>query len=241
MYLNPLDIACYVYCPVLQSKKRTDKITPKLTFLEENIRKAFIEGERNACLKDSLVSPRKLLSAWDKIWWPSISNRKDISMKEAEKLSLKASYLFSDYCKYDLSDWDFPTAGVQVENEIKIGRSIIKTNVDVVKVDLNKDINTVLVNFNRKGLSLRESAMDIAIKTIAYSFYSGRGETITHMSVDVDENKDNVKITTSTFRPESMEAIRKMLYHIERGISSGIRYVNPYMCQECKICQDFIL
>jgi len=242
MYLTPLDIACYIYCPVLQRKGRTDKIATKLTFTEENIRSAFIQGERNACLKDSIVSPRKLLSVWDKIWWPAIGEKGGISMKEANNISLIASSKFADYCKYDISDWMFPTAGVQAQSENYIGQSILKATVDVVKVDLDgKEKNTILINFDRKGLSLREAAMDPAIKATAYAFYSGKGETVTHMAIDLNENKNNIKITTSTFRPKIMEEIRKMLYHVEYGIRSGIYHVNPYKCQECKICQDFIL
>ncbi len=242
MYLDPLDIACYVYCPTLQHKGRTEIIAKKPTFIEENIRKAFIEAERNACLKDSIVTPRKLLSAWDRIWWPAVTAKGGITMKEASQISLVASHKFADYCKYDISGWLFPTAGVEARSEIKIGKSILKAKADIVKVDLDENNrNTVLVNFNRKGLTLRQAAMDPAIKATAYAFYSGKGETITHISVDIDERQNNIKVTTSTFRPEAMEGIRKMLYYVECGISSGIRYTNPYSCQECKVCRDFTL
>jgi len=243
MYLNPLDIACYVYCPVLQQKRKPEIIAPKLTFTEKNLREAFIEAERNACLKDSIVSPRKLLSAWDKIWWPAVAEQGSLSMKEANKISLQASFKFTDYCKYDISDWMFPTAGVEAQSEIRIGQSILQATADIVKVDLNKNnnINTVLINLNRKGLSLKSAATDPAIKAIAYAFYSGRGETITHISIDVSEDQKNIKVTTSTFRPEAMEGIRKMLYHVECGIRSGVYHINPYQCQECNVCQNFIL
>jgi hypothetical protein len=241
MNLNPLDIACYIYCPVLQEKGNTEKVANHLTFLEENLRNAFIDAERNACIKDSIVTPRKLLSSWDKIWWPAVAANGGISMKEANKLSLTASSKFADYCKYDISDWMFPTAGVKAESQIKINRSILKATADVIKVDLNGEKNTILINFNRKNLSLRGAAHDPAIKTIAYAFYSGKGETITHIAIDLDETSNKIKMITSTFRPEDMEGIRKMLYHVESGISSGIPYVNPYMCKECKLCQDFIL
>ena len=240
MYLNPLDIACYIYCPILLQKKRHDKISPRLTFAEQYIRKAFIYGEMNACLKDSVITPRKLLNAWEKVWWPSVTAAGTISIKEAHDISLKASHKFTDYCKYDISDCMFPTAGVEAESDVKIGQSILKATVDVVKVDLNeKNKNTVLVNFNRKGLSLSSAALDPAIRATAYAFYSGKGETITHISVDIDENIKDVKLTTSTFRPEAMEGIRKMLYYVECGISRGAFHANPYPCKECKVCPTF--
>ena len=243
MYLDPLDIACYIYCPILQQKGKKDKIATPLTFVEENIRLAFIEAERNACIKDSIVAPRKLLAAWEKIWWPAITQNKKISIKEAHNISLKASCKFADYCKYDISDWMFPTAGVQAESEVKIRGSVLHATADIVKVDLNKnnEINTVLVNFNRKGLSLRQAATDPAIKATAYAFYSGRGEIITHISIDLDETKNNINVITSIFRPEAMEGIRKMLYYVEYGINAKLDYINSYMCKECKVCQDFIL
>lgn len=242
MYLDPLDIACYIYCPILQVKGRIDVVSKPLTFSEEMIRQTFIEAEKNACLKDSIVAPRKFLAAWERLWWPAVIKKKHISLKRAEEISLIAAHKFADYCKYDISGWAFPTAGTQVESEVRIGQSILRAQTDVVKVDLNKDNrNTVLVNFNRKGLTLRAAAHDPAIKAIAYAFYSGRGEVITHIAIDLNDRQNNINVTTSTFRPEAMEGIRKMLYHVECGIRSGAKHVNPYLCKECKVCQDFIL
>jgi hypothetical protein len=239
MYLDPLDIACYIYCPVLYKKRRSDKIVGKLTVVEENIRQAFIDAEQRACLKDSIVSPKRLLAEWDNLWWPAAASA-GINMTEASKVSLKASSKFADYCKYDISDWMFPTAGVQAESETHINSSILRATTDIVKVDLNGDRNTVLVNFNKRKLSIVEAAYDPAIKATAYAFYSGRGEIITHIAIDIDEKKQNLKLTTSIFRPESMEEIRKMLYHVECGIRYSRYYPNPYACQECNICQNFI-
>jgi hypothetical protein len=238
MYLSPLDIACYVYCPVLQAKGATRIVAKPLTFTEQKIRAAIIEAERHACLKDSIVSPRKLRQAWDKIWWPAAEH---LPATESTKISLAAAHKFTDYCKYDMSDWMMPTAGVEAESTIRIGTSVLKAQVDIVKVDLEKPQNTVLINLDRKGLSLRQAATDPAIKAIAYAFYSGRGETITYISIDVDESIDKISVTTSTFSPKAMEGIRKMLYHVECGIRSRTQHANPYACKECKVCQDFTL
>lgn len=242
MYLDPLDIACYVYCPLLQAKGRTDIISKPLTFSEEMIRQTFIEAEKNACLKDSIVAPRKFLAAWERLWWPAVAKKKHISLKKAEEISLVAAHKFADYCKYDISGWMFPTAGASVESEIRIGPSTLRAKADVIKVDLNKDNkNTVLINFDRKGLGLRAAAQDPAIRATAYAFYSGKGEVITHIAIDINDKHNNIEVTTSTFRPESMEGIRKMLYHVEYGIRSGAKHANPYLCKECKVCQDFTL
>lgn len=239
MYLDPLDIACYVYCPLLQKKKRYDKIVKPLTVVERNIRQSIINAERTACLKDNIVAPRKLLSAWEQIWWPAATKAK-IPMKEANKISLSAAHKFADYCKYDISDWVFPTAAVEVESDIKIGQSILKASSDIVKVDLNQSKNTVLINMNRKGLSIRSAAFDPAIKATAYAFYSGKGETITHITIDLDQSLSDLRLITSTFRPKAIEEIRKMLYHVECGIRYGIHNQNPYSCERCGVCQDFI-
>jgi hypothetical protein len=240
MYLEPLDIACYIYCPILQAKGRTDVITKPLTFTEEMIRKAFIEAERNVCLKDSVVAPKKLLSAWDRIWWPAVAKKRHISVQKADAISLIAAHKFTDYCKYDISGWMYPTAGVEAVSDIKIGQSVLRTKADIVKVNLEEDKrNTVLINLDRRGLTLRQAAIDPAIKATAYAFYSGRGETITHISIDLDMHQDKIKVLTSTFRPQTMEGIRKMLYHVECGIRYNVQHPNPYACKECKVCQDF--
>jgi hypothetical protein len=233
------DIASYVFCPVLQEKKRYDIIIPKLTFAEHCIREAFIDGERNACLKDSVVTPRKLMRAWEGIWWPAATEKK-LSMEEANEVSLRASCQFSDYCKYDMSDWDFPTVGVAVESEIKLGPVTLCVSADVVKADLSgKKPCTVVVNFSSRKLSLRQASIDPAIKAAVYAFYGDRDENVAHILVDINERSDKIKAVVSIFRPEDMKHIRAMLEHVARGIYSRNYYHNPGLCKECKVCQDF--
>lgn len=239
MYLIPNDIACYMYCPLLYSKRKHNKVIPPLGFFEEKLRDAFVLAEEVSCLKDSIVNSRRLHASWDKIWWPAAAKQK-IKMKEADELSLKASRKFTDYCKYDISDWFFPTAGVDIEVEKHVNSAVLKASVDVVKVDLNQRKNTVLINFTNRSLSLGMAAIDPIARATAYAFYSGRGETITYISVNINSKIPNVEITTSTFRPESMDDIRKMLSHVQRGIASSSFYPSPYKCKECKQCQIFI-
>jgi len=233
------DIASYIFCPVLQEKKRHDIIMPRLTFTERCVRSALIEGERNACLKDSVVTPRKLLRAWEGIWWPAATEKK-LSMEEANEVSLHASCQFSDYCKYDMSDWTFPTVGVDIETEVNLGPVTLYTSADVVKADLsgNKP-STVLVSFTSRKLSLRQAATDPAIKAMAYAFHSGREENVVHISVDIDERSDKIKAVVSVFRPDDIKRIRIMLEQVARGIYSRNYYQNPWLCKECRVCQDF--
>ena len=240
MYVGANDIACYMFCPILQSKKRYDIITPKPTLIQKNIRTAFIESERNACLKDSIVTSQKLIRIWDKIWWP-VAAKHGIPLKDAEVLSFQAGSQLSDYCKYDISDWMFPTVGVEAESDVRIGPVTLKATADVVKVDLHKKVpTTVLVNFTTQKFSLKTAALDPAIKATAYAFYTGKNEIVTHIAVGLNEQADKIKITTSIFRPKDMEEIRKMLYYVGCSIYSGSYYGNPYLCKECQVCQDFI-
>ena len=136
----------------------------------------------------------------------------------------------------------FPTVGVEAENDIRIGQAVLRAKADVIKVDLEEDNpNTVIVNFNTRKLTLRTAAHDPAIKSIAYAFYTGRGETVTHILIDIDETSGKLDMVSSTFRSEVMEDIRKMLYHVGCAIVSGTTYSNTYMCKECGICPDFTL
>jgi hypothetical protein len=241
MRLEPPDIACFIYCPILLKKQQQERIFPPLTLSEECTRQAFIDAERGAALKDSIVSPRKLTQAWDQLWWP-LAAQEGLGMARADDLAVEAATRFSDYCKYDISGWMYPTLGAEVESQIRVGESVIAARADVVKIDLSENRrNTVLVNFNRKGLTLSGAALDAAIHTIAYAFYSGRSEVVTHVCVDLSDGLEKLSVVTSTFRPEDMEQIRKMLYHVECGIRSGVHYANPNLCKECGICPSFTL
>lgn len=240
MRVTPEEIAAYVYCPMLLQKNRTSIVSPKLSFAEKGIRQAFIEGERNACLKDSIVDTRKLLRIWEKIWWPLASANK-INLKDAAAISLKASSKFADYCKYDISDWGFPTAGVDIYSDVGLGPVIMRAHADIIKVDLDhKNPSTVIINFNTRKLSLMTAALDPAVLATAYAFYKG-GEDITHISINISEQQDKLSMITSAIRPSDILKIEKMLTHVARGIRNKNYYSNPFLCKECKVCRDFIL
>jgi len=169
-YFTPLDVATYAYCPILFKNKKFYNIEPKLTLTERTIKETIINGEGNACLKDSVVDNRKLMRVWEKIWWPRAA-KENISILEAETISIKAIRKLSDYCKYEITDWLFPTAGVEVESSIKINNLILKAKANIVKVDLeSKKINKVLITIGKRDLSISEAAIDPFIKALVYSF-----------------------------------------------------------------------
>ncbi len=240
MILTPEDFACFIYCPkTLETQVYKQKVVPSLTYFEDKVRLAIIEAERNILLKDGELNIKKMHQAWDKIWWPAIPSSK-ISLPKAEELTIKAGIKLSDYCKYDISDYLYPTAGVDLHSEISIGSSILKTQIDLIKVNLKtKKKNILLVDMSRKKLSTREMVLDPAIRAKAYSFYSGEKESVSYACIDLNEKENKLTVSTVVFRAQEMEKIKKMLFHIERGIRKGVFYMNRWQCKECQICQNF--
>lgn len=234
--LTPQDIATYIYCPKLYERKGQVVIARPLTFFESRLRKAFIEGERNAVIKDSIVDSRKFSRAWDKIWFPAAAKRR-ISMKNANNKALDAMIKFADYCKYDISDYTYPTAGVDIQSEIYIGSSCFVAQADLLKIDMTtKKKTTVIVNFTVRDLDVIQSASDPVVRSTAYAFYRNKGEYVTHVNININEKKEKLEITTSTFGKKEMDDTRKMLYHAERGMTNNVFYHNPYMCKGCNKC-----
>ncbi|MHA2069834.1 MAG: hypothetical protein ACXABY_36175 [Candidatus Thorarchaeota archaeon] len=217
--LTPQDIASYLYCPLAYKEGRTAK---PLTFFEASVREAFIEGERSAVLKGPAAAGR------------------GVKMKRAQELTLKAVTKFTDYCKYDISDYSYPTAGVQAGLSVPIGRHTLIATADLVKINLNlREKTTVLVNFTNIELDQRAAIFDPVAKATAYAFYRGKGEAVTHIYVNINKDLEKLSMVTSTFYKKDMEGIRKMLYHVEQGISSGTFHPNPYLCKECNRCKIF--
>jgi len=234
---RPVDIASYIYCPILYKNKKQYIVKP-LTFFESCIRAALIEGERQALLRDTEVTPRMLLKAWDKIWWPAVIKKK-ISMAEADKYTLKATEILTSYSNYDLASYIYPTAGVLIGARLSVGRYTIEATTDLLKISLaTKDKNTILVNFTNRDLDIHESALDPIIKCISYMFYYGNNESVSHVNVFIDARNNRVKTTMSRFDTEDMEEIRKMLYHVVHGISSKTFYPNVFMCKGCGRCKN---
>ena len=239
MIITPKDIAAYTYCPMLYYKGRQDKFLPKLTLFEKNLRQSFILAEEKVLLKNTIVSVQKLTNAWDSIWWPEVMKHK-VEMAKAKNTTIKATERFIDYCNYEMTDYLWPTVGVDVESRIDLGRATLVANVDIIKVNLDKQKrNTVLLNFTNRELSIRDAAFDNLIKTIAYAFYTGNGETITHLNVNISEQTKKIQMGISHFDKKDMDDIRRMIYHVKTGICTGVKYMNPMICKGCGVCPEY--
>lgn len=238
--VTPIEIACFQYCTkTLEKQSYREKVIPSLTFFEDHVRQAIVQAEKMLIFKDSEPTPRKILKVWDKIWWPACTSS-GIPIKQAQTLAVKASVKFSDYCKYDISDYMLPTAAADVEHWVPLGNSGIRARIDLIKVNLNgKKRNINLVDFTRKGLTTRDIILDPAIRATAYVFSLGISGTITYTCIDVSENNEKLIVSSAVFRPEEMQRIREMLIHTEIGITSGIYKLNRWQCKECGICQNF--
>jgi hypothetical protein len=235
--LTPEDIGLYVKCPILFKKKRYNSTS--LTFFEEQIKQAFVEGEKNVVLKDSIIDPRKLSRAWDKIWFPA-AVKEGISIKDANRKTLEAMFRFTEYCKYDISGYEYPTAGVDIDAVMHIKDHYIAAHADLLKIDLStKQKTTVIVNFSNRKLSTSDIVFDPAIRTTAYAFYRNNNDYVMYVNVNIDENLNKLNMAAATFSPDQMDEIRKMIYHVELGIRNNVFYHNTAMCERCRACPVF--
>lgn len=235
MQLTPEEISTYTYCPLLYYKGKVEKLYPRLNTFEMFLKDSFVAAEENALLLNSAVNTNKLISAWDKIWWPlAIKNK--VSTEIAEKKTLLASQKFIEYCRYEFSSYTWPTIGVNIENKIPIGNSILNVKTDLIKINLEaKKKNTVLINFTNRDLSIRDAAFDNAIRIKCYGFYSGRGETISHININISEKK-NLKMSLTTIQPKDIIHIEKMIKGIEKNMYNKVSYMNSFACEQCKEC-----
>lgn len=239
MIIKPKDIAAYAFCPMLYIKGRQDKFLPSLTLFERNLRKSLIKGEETALLKDTIISVKKLIRAWDNEWWPDAMAHK-MDMIIAKEKAVKATEKFIDYCNYEVTDYLWPTIGVNIESRVDLGGAMLVANADIIKVNLEeKKRNTVLLNFTKRNLSIRDAAFDNLIKATVYAFYSGKGENITHINININEDLKKIKMNISNFKEKDIDDIRKMIYHVKRGITSNTKYMNPIACEGCAICPEY--
>lgn len=236
MVLTPKDIARFSYCPMLPED--TNLIYEKSTVLERYIGEAIKAAEKHCLLKDSIVTSKKIINAWDNIWWPACPAN-NIDFKTAQEKTVKASRYFLDYCKYDISGFLYPTVGVDIESQLNIGGTIIKTKIDLLKVDLTvSKKNIILVDLQKKGMQTLDVVLDLGIAATALSFYKGN-EYIRYVLIEVDETKKKLFVTSRVFRPKDMQQTRKNVEHIVKAMNNGVAYGNRWNCKECKKCPDF--
>lgn len=234
MRISPHDIACFLYCPILFSKGMRPWKT--LSVIEASLKKSFIEAERRVALKDSIVTARKLNTAWDSIWWPKAAEL-GLTSEQGNKVAIRAAIKLSDYCKYNITDWLYPTMGVEIDSQVKIGQCTLTARADLIKADLDSNRKTtILISFDNRDLTAREAVLDPIIRTTAYAFYRDRGEIITHIHVNLRDGLEKLHVTTSIFGKSDMAQIQKVLYYVERGIYSKVQYANTALCEKCQAC-----
>lgn len=240
MILTPFDIATYMYCPfLLEAKhKAIEVITPPLSVYEKCLRETIIRTEELCLLRGTAIAPRKLLRVWDTTWWPIVGFL-GLDIQESQLKSIHASSKLADYCRYDLSDVYYPTAATKVEAKKNINQSTLHATADILKVDISaKKKNMVLIDLSRKNLTDLDMAIDPMIRSTAYAFYTGHGETVTYISIDVSGGGSKLKVKISFFRPEELEMIGKSIKLVESGIRTNTIYANPWKCKECDVCSS---
>jgi hypothetical protein len=239
MRLTPKDIELYSICSRLFEKKEYNRVNPQEDIFFQSIKKAFILGEEQTLLKDTSISVKKLLRAWDNIWWPLVIE-KNIDAKKAQEKTLIATNIFIDYCNYEFSDITWPTLGTNIQSEKKLKQNILVSNIDIIKTNTNiKQKNTVLLNISNRNQSIHEMALNNLIKSYIYPYYSGRKENIIYINLFIDQKNEKVIPNIGTFYPEDINNIEKTLDYISYGIYYRIKNYNYKYCKECKSCQEF--
>lgn len=230
--LTETDIRAYTYCPYLYTQPKPEWILRPLSIFDETLRETIILGETWALQKDSVVTRSKLLSIWDKLWWPKVV-AEEIETQEAERLALAATIKLNDYANYELTDYMHPTIGAGIKMQKPIGSSVLVVTADIVKIDLTEKVpTTIIIKFSSKLEEL--PALDPVAKAISYGLYSDNKENIKY--IDMSLNKKVLTATPATFRAKEMQDIKSMLYHIEDGIRRNAFYPNPFACKDCKQC-----
>jgi hypothetical protein len=237
MRLTSKDFEVFSFCPYLWANKiKKIPLAEKFSPLEETVIQTIKKTELSCLLKDSEVTNRKLLRQWDNTWWPNAIKNK-ISLKEAQDISVRAAKIFTDYCKYEFTDLFHPTAGVDIEKEIQIGRSIVSNHIDLLKIDLNiKEKNLIIIEFGKETKTPKELALNLNLLSKIYSFYDSH-KVIKLIYMIIDSKKQKVKSKTILYRKEDFFRIKKTLNFIESGINKKVSYMNSYNCWRCNYCQ----
>jgi hypothetical protein len=239
MIILPEDLYSFHYCPYLYFNKTKKSIyNYQRTFLEENIVKAIRLSEESCLLKGSEVNTQKIIRKWDSFWWEEATIN-SISLKEADELSIIAANFFSQYCKFDISGYMFPTIGsnLLVQKEL-FSDMYLNCYIDIYKIDLlQKEKNSIIIKFGNQKLTKRQVVSSIETKSIVYSLFEDQ-ENIRFIYVFLKE-KNKIDMISAFFRKEDILQIEKSLEYILSGIKHNIQTVNDYNCEECKQCKAF--
>lgn len=239
MILTPKDIARFAYCPYLKyTNKKIKQVDYKFNLFEKCVISSIKAAEKSCLLKETDITPRKILSKWDSIWWPEAVKNK-IPTKEIESYSFKASSLFVDYCKYDISGFLYPAIGIDIKSEVKVGQSILITTTDIVKINLNlPQKNMHIIGFGTIPLSIREVVLNPEIRAITYSLYNANNMDMAYTYICVREGHEKLLVTTSVLRQDEMKEIERSIKYTEEGIRRQIKTMNIWNCKECNQCQS---
>lgn len=239
MRLSPKDIAKYIYCPYLKYINKTNYILDnEFTIFEKCIIETIKQTESHCAIYNTRLYPRKFIKEWDKIWWPA-SAAKGINPKEAQKFSVKAAAIFTDYCKYDISSEQFPTVGINIPSEKLINNSILAAKADILKVNLGlKNKNIHLITFGNVSKTKLEIGLDPELRTLLYCFFSGEEITLTCSYIKISQKINKILVSSVVLRQDEMKDIENMIFHIKTGIRKQIKYQNIHNCKECQVCQS---
>lgn len=243
MILTPIDIFKFNFCPYLyRNKTLPEKIESPFTIFEETVANSIIAAEESSILKNSDLNTRKILRKWDYLWYP-LATKNNISIKEADKFSIKAASIFTDYCKYDISDIFYPTIATNVKLEKELNRnSFLKSKLKIIKTNLkSKKKSLVLLNFGNKRQTTRELALDLRVQSSVYLLSDNKEDEITYIYIYIDSLNDKTDITSLVFRSKDMENIKININYIEAGIQNKIIFMNKWNCEVCRKCNLFKL
>lgn len=240
MRITSSDILSFSYCPYSwKNKIKTPSSFRRFTTYEACVIKSILEAEKACLIQERLVDNRKINRKWDNIFWPKTAEIK-MPMEEANKLSIKASMLFTDYCRYDFTNSDNPTVGVGFSSELYENEAILVSSADILKVDLSiKNNNLTVIGFGNKKLSQRELFVNPFVWLTISPLYTKQKETIKYIYVGILEGKENLYVATCQFRYEELLKIKKYIKYYCDGIKQNIDYMNLARCEECKQCSSF--
>ena len=235
MQLRPSDIASFGYCPYLYWRRGTAQVVPPLSTFEDTVRRSILAAEMKALKNGTHVTSRSLGNAWERTWWTAAAAA-GIEFAEAEKISLRAAFKFSDYCKYDISSSLFATIGATVPFQVKLPHAVLAGEIDMIKLPIDdSDKRVTLIDFGRKGVTRTQLASDLAVLSTVYAFQE-LGREITYMCVDLSDGTEKLKIVSSSFDRESIKETERTIQYLAEGIYRGVNYKSGWMCGECTKC-----